>query len=600
MLSAQGKSAVPPPPPPDQAAPAEGPRQPVYIYLYSRFTDHVNLDLNVARLRRILPMLEQYRQQHPEARLTATLLFSGAMSRALADENAKTGIVDDVNGFVRRGVIEVGYDSTDEPTYQQGPTVDLSQAKTPEDHWLVRETVAKELLADGRDPLSGAPQSGVRGGLAEMQEVFGKASVVNSTLTVEFPHFDATPGGAITKAGEREDAPGSGRVMDRVPEVGDDRELATEVLEYAPRTIMFGLPDANPARLPGFWASEAGFGKIVSPVPESSPELYWQDGVLRSTEGSDAVIRVLHTDEGPGGLQKALNSAARSRVRIVHVEFGDDDDYVQPWWLRGHTPLRYAYEHPQQPQLPREAVRPAAGVEAAFAKEDAAMKWLLEEFLPANPGSRFVSNADLQQMTPPDAGYRVTVANLQTALAEMLQKWGNDTFPPPYLLADGHYLSLADLFQVMTDALAEFSSSGKLPHSVQVDHVYGPLRTLMGHGPNAGEVMVNDIARTCAELAPRLHDHTASLVPKNTVPSGITVGGININAAQFLRLMAGALVTPSLEAKFRVKMTYLSPATAVLIPKTRALVEMGGAWTIKPAPLEQPVASASLQGGRAK
>jgi hypothetical protein len=587
-------------PPPDQAAPAEGPAQPVYFYLYSRYTDHVNLDLTVARLRRVLPMLERYRQQHPETHLTATLLFSGAISRALAGQNAKTGIVNYVKDFARRGVVQIGYDGTDEPTYQQGPTVDLSQAKTPEDHWVARAAVAKKVLTEGRDPLTGAPQPGERGGLAEMQEVFGKASVVNLALTVQYP-FGSTPGGATTKAGATPSGePSSSAALYRVAEVGDDRELATEVLRYDPQTIMFGLPDANPARLPGFWASEAGFGKLVSPVPDSSPELYWQDGVLRTTEGSDGVVRVLHTDEGPEGLQKALSSVARSRIRIVHVEFGDDDNYIQPWWLRGHAPLRYAYEHPQQPQVPHEALRPAAGIEAAFAKEDAAMKWLLEDFLQANPGSRFVSSTDLQRMTPPAAGYRLSVSNLQSALAGMLQRWGNDTFPPPYLLADGRYLSLADLFQVMTDALAGLSSSGKLPESVEVDQVYGPLRTLMGHGPNAGEVTVADIAHTCAEIAPRLHDHTASPVPKNTIPSGITVGEININAAQFLRLMAAALVTPSPDAKFRVKMTYLSPGTAVLIPKTRALIEMGGAWTIKPAPLELPGTAASLQNGRAE
>lgn len=46
--------------------------QPVYIYLYSRVTDQVNLDISEARLRRLLPMIERYRTQHPEAHLKAT------------------------------------------------------------------------------------------------------------------------------------------------------------------------------------------------------------------------------------------------------------------------------------------------------------------------------------------------------------------------------------------------------------------------------------------------------------------------------------------------------------------------------------------------
>ena len=31
--------------------------QPVYFYLYSKVTDHVNMDITEARLRRLLPML---------------------------------------------------------------------------------------------------------------------------------------------------------------------------------------------------------------------------------------------------------------------------------------------------------------------------------------------------------------------------------------------------------------------------------------------------------------------------------------------------------------------------------------------------------------
>ncbi|HEY6293911.1 MAG TPA: hypothetical protein VI455_20340 [Terriglobia bacterium] len=601
-LRGQGASAArkAAPLPPDQAAPTGGPNQPVYVYLYSRFTDHVNLELEEARLHRLLPALEKYRQDHPEAHVCATILFSGAMSRALAEANAKTGIKDYVLDFVRRGVIELGYDGTDEPTYEKRPVVDFSAAKTPEDRWLARETAAKELLTERRDPLTGAPQPGTSGGLTEMQEVFGNAVVINLTLNVASP-FGATPGGAVTKAGER--APGAppGSGVSLIPEVGDDRELAEQILQYSPGAIMFGLPEANPAHLPGFWASEAGFGRLVSPVPNSSPELYWQDNILRSTEGSDEVVRLVHGYDGVDGLKKVLSTTARSRVRIVHVEFGSEQDYVQPWWTKqGHAPLRYAYDHTEHPQLPPETVRPAPGVDAAFEKEDAAMKWLLEEFFPANPGSRFVSSTNLKEMTPPSTGFSVSIDGLRIALADMLRSWGNDTFPPPHLVADGHYLSLADLFQVMTDAFAEQDRTGKLPQSVQVVQVYGPLRTLMGHGPNAGEVTVADVARACAEIAPRLHDQTGAPVPKNFIPSAITVGGVNVNAAQFLRLMAAALVTPSQDAKLRVKMTYLFPGTAELTPKTRPMTEMGGAWTIKPAPLELPSASGSGQSGQAE
>jgi len=575
-------------PPVEQAAPAGGPAQPVYIYVYSRFTDHVNLGFEETRLRQLLPMLEKYRQQHPEDHVCATILLSGAMSRALAERNSSDGTVDYVKGFQRRGVIQVGYDGMDEPTYQKRPLVDVANLRVPDDRWMVREAAAKDLLTQGHDPLTGDPQPGAAGGLKETQEVFGKAVAVNAALSVPSP-FGPKATRAVTKAVNLENAPASGRggpAMSMVPEVGDDREVAQQVLNYSPQAIMFGLPEANPAQLPGFWASETGFGHLVSPAPDTSPELYWQDNFLHSSEGSDGVLRLAHASDGPEGIQGILSGLARSRIRIIHLELGSEDDYVQPWWTKqGHTPLRYAYEHPEHPQIPSEAVREPERVEATQAKQEAVLHFLVDNFFPANLGSRFVSSTDLEGMTPPNAGFSVSIANLRSALSALLQKWGNDTFPPPFVFADGHYLSLANLFQVMTDAWTEFNRAGELPSSVQVIPVNGPLITLMGHGPNAGEVTVADIAAVCPPISQRLHDQTESPVPKNAIPSGITAAGINMNAAQFLRLMAAAIVTPDPQAKFRVKMTYLSAGTAMLVPKTRPLVDMGGAWTIKPAPI---------------
>ena len=134
--------------------------QPVFIYLYSRVTDHVNLDISEARLRRLLPMIEKYRAAHPEAHLTATILFSGASSEALAQRNAKTGIKDFVLGYKNRGIIEIGYDGTDEPTYAHRPMVHSINAKPYKERWLERASKDEEFLTEGRDPLTGEPGPG--------------------------------------------------------------------------------------------------------------------------------------------------------------------------------------------------------------------------------------------------------------------------------------------------------------------------------------------------------------------------------------------------------------------------------------------------------
>src|ERR1039458_6347212 len=117
-------SGGPPPPPPatpplrtGEKPPVPGPKQPVLIYLYADVADQVNLDITEDRLRRMLPMIERFQKAHPEAHVSATILFSGAVSQALYQRNAQTHIKDLILDYKKRGVIEVGYDGTDEPTY---------------------------------------------------------------------------------------------------------------------------------------------------------------------------------------------------------------------------------------------------------------------------------------------------------------------------------------------------------------------------------------------------------------------------------------------------------------------------------------------------
>jgi len=47
--------------------PAQARAPTVFIYLYARMGDHVNIELTEDRIRRILPMLERYRKAHPDA-----------------------------------------------------------------------------------------------------------------------------------------------------------------------------------------------------------------------------------------------------------------------------------------------------------------------------------------------------------------------------------------------------------------------------------------------------------------------------------------------------------------------------------------------------
>jgi hypothetical protein len=190
-------------------------------------------------------------------------------------------------------------------------------------------------------------------------------------------------------------------------------------------------------------------------------------------------------------------------------------------------------------------------------------------------------------MTPSSFDFTVRTDELQAALKSKLAELGNDNFLPPFFKVGSRYLSLAETFQVLTDALAEMSRTGKLPETVRVDRIYGPLGLAQGHGPNIGDVKVASIAKICADMDARLHDDTGYPMPKNTIPPIFTVDGIRMNAAQFLRLMAQAMVDPSPEATLHVRMVYMLTNTAQIFPKARNMADVGATWTFKPAPLTQ-------------
>jgi hypothetical protein len=553
--------------------------QPVYIYLYSRVTDQVNLDISEARLRRLLPMIERYRTQHPEAHLKATIFFSGASSEALAERNAQTGIKDYVLDFKNRGIIEIGYDGTDEPTYEHRPMSHMLESKAYRERWLERAAEDEKFLTEGRDPLTGDPRPGSVGGLQAMQQVFGKAACITGvSVGTERVHPDPN-----------RDMPGAGPTPTVTPEVGD-WEIAPLLRRYNTEAILFGLPGTNPAHIPGFGGSILEIGHMMSPTPETSPELFWADNILRSSESAGLGARVIRGNEGSAAIKEFTTKLDRSRIRIIHMELGSDTDYLKPDFAKTtlSATLTYAYAHPDNPKVPAEDRLTPDQVNVAFSKEEATLNWLVADFLPANSGSRFVSNTDLQKMTSASAGYSVSVDELRAALKQTLDQWGSNTFPPPYFQVGNRYLSMAEAFQVMTDALAGLSRTGKLPESVPAVQVYGPLRVAGGHGPNVGDVPVASVAKVCAQIADDLHDTTGYPIPNNTVPSVLVVDGIGMNAAQFLRLMAQALVEPDPNAKVRVRMTYMYSGTAEVFPKTRAMEDTGATWTFKPAPLAAP------------
>jgi len=564
------------------AAPTD---RPVFIYLYAKIGDHVNIEITEDRLRHILPMTEKYRKMHPEAHITATILFSGEVSRALQQRNRQTHILDFVKDYLRRGAIEAGYDGTDEPTYSHRPTLVFTDDQSPDDCWRLRQTVAAESLAEARDPLTGAPAPGI-GGLKEMQAVFGPAVCLKGLdLALK---TDRAHGRVYTKADIPGPIPGGvASVPGIYTEVGGDAETLQALRPYNTKAIIFGVPAVNPARLPGFLESVSHFGEMMSPIPETAPEIYWQDDVLRISEASRHV-RPLKAFNGQEALRTLFSLVDRDKFHVIQIELGAPEAYLQPAFVNTapNAPVKYAYDHPQSPKLPAEDLLTPAEVAAAWSREDELLGWLSGQYFPANAGSRAVDSADLKKMAGASTGFTVSTASLQAQLVPLMNKWRHDTFTPSYLKVDDHYLSLAEWFQVMTDELAEFHRAGKLPQSVKVARVRGPVYLTTGHGPNIGDVKVADLATLCADIAGPLHDDSSQEIPRNAIPAVMTFNGTKVNSAQALRMMAQALADLAPEKTIPIKMTYMLDELGGSMPKSRPIGYVGFVWTLKPAPLQ--------------
>jgi len=564
-------------------------KQPLYIYMYARVTDQVNIEISEDQVRHLVAAVEKYRSRRPEAHISATILFSGAVSDALAKRNNQTHIVDLVRGSIRKGLIEPGYDGADEPTYEHRPLLHFIDGGKPEDRWVSRHEIAEKLLTEARDPISGALIEGGSGGLKRMEEVFGSATSLTglSLWSADLPAAQITGVEARRSSLVKDNRPSPVPALTAglQPELGGDSEIVQALPHYTRTPLIFGVTDTNPWHLPGFRGARSGFSRFMSPVSNTAPELYWQDSVLRTSEASGDVIRLVHANLGIEPLKNLVGAADRSRIHVIHLEVASEQNYLQPPFAKGenYPPLKYAYSHPDNPKLPDQAVLPKADVDAAYLKEDDLLGWLNNEFLPSDHGSRFVSNDDLMHMVEPTSGFTISMDGLRTAFAEYLKQAGTDTYLPPLFRAEGHYLSMADVFQISTDALAEFHWNHKFPNSMKVVKVYGPVHFYTGHGVNEGEVSVSSIAKACADIDAALRDKSPSPIPKNAVPPSETVDGIQLNSAQFLRLMGQAILDPVPEKKLPVRMTYMITAPGEVLPKLRRMSDMGFLWTIKPA-----------------
>jgi hypothetical protein len=464
-------------------------------------------------------------------------------------------------GSVAGGAVNFGYSGEHEPTYRNRPRAQVTPEMAPEKRWLAQTSAADHFLNDFKDFYTGAADATKPGGLRQMRETFGEPAILAGLA----------------------------------PQLGGEAPYLHQLRRMRINSLVPGFPDPYfTMNIHGYRGSASEIGKAMSPQPEASPELFWDSGYLRLSFTDSADIRGLQADEGKEAVAKLLKGLDRSHVRVIQIEVAGYARYLSKWpdgTARLH-PLTWAYDHPEEPFLPSgiRAFSQVQDVEKAYENEEATLKWLLGEWLPANPGSRIVRPNELLKWAETPVGADVPKETLlELAKAWTAQSVQDGTHPPTFISAGGRYYSTADMFLLLANAHAGISRTGKIPETIRLTHLYGPFRTgSVEQKSLTATFSVKEVRQAAAELAPRLNDTTWRPVPLNAVPSNVVVAGKDVNCGQFVTLMVDALLAQSPDEK--VKLRYLVPftASAFVFPRQTPTLDAGNIWTLRPAPLRLP------------
>ncbi len=528
--------------------------QPVYFLLYSRYSDHVVPQEMEKRLNRLQPIMEQLKRDEPSA--SVLLEFSGAMIAPLKLMDAGGGHIGRLKEMSRQGLAEFGYDGTDEPTYRNRPRVKLRKIAEPERRWTERGEAADLFLRYFRAPFTGDADQARPGGLKLVQDTFGELALVSNWT--QYVGSDAPE-------------------LHRLSRLNKDSALA-------------GFLAANPEwGIEGYANSLNGIASFMSAsAPTAAPEVYWEGSRLRIAETGKRGVRPVSTTDGAAGLKAFIAGLDRSTPHVIYMEIVGEKRYLV---LRSDgsvqwPPLVWAFDHPEEPLQPTNmrSFRGQSEVEQEYQTEQETLQWMVKEFFPANPGSRFVSVANLKKAVTNTVGSEIPAAEI-TRAAESIQAaaMAHRNFAGQWAQAGEHYFSTAEVFELLAASLAGIQKTGKAPATVRLESMYGPMAMSWDLGDKPVEVDANSVIRTAAEIAGRIHGETWTPVPANMVPSAITVEGQELNPARFLDLMAQVYL--GARGKVRADLCMMFSPAGMGYPHNTPKEDMGNTWTLKPATL---------------
>ncbi len=139
------------------------------------------------------------------------------------------------------------------------------------------------------------------------------------------------------------------------------------------------------------------------------------------------------------------------------------------------------------------------------------------------------------------------------------------------------------MFGLLITALGGATTPGSWPASSQVPRLFGPLEIDETKQATGARIPIPSLMRESARYVTNSLQGAWTPVPRNSVPSYVTVDGTRLTAGQFLRAIADAYVAPAGTSEVAAKWTSGTSLFGERFPPTRAPSDKGDVWTARPA-----------------
>ena len=516
---------------------------PVYLFLYMHTEDHINHELSEERYVRIVPVLAETAAAAPDAGLVWTIMFQGADARTVAERNGETGVADMLKKHASDGIIEFGYHAYHDPTYFNRPQLSF----TADTLWEELVTGLLSWVSCEKNPLQGGCVAETGGGVMAILDNFGPVDAVSGLYTF--------------KAASIEGGAGRHAVWKHLPK----------------RLVGFAFPDHGPADDAEDYLTNLGnLMEILTPSIDTSGAVLWIDNVIKLNDGNPVQnIGTVVMKEGVADAKDKLFALDRTRPHIFNVHMGDKYLYTG----QGTSPTKWAYANPDNPELPPEYLLTPEISEERYQDTFKTLQWLANEFVAANPGSRFVRAQEIIELVAPPEYWTVTADTLDVLARWALLNW--DGAPPNWVSDGEEFYSIRDLFVLLV-----LSFGGGFPDSQQLPMAYGP------HADSAASVAevtvsAQSVVEVAADLAPLFAPSADwELTPSCIVAAEYELGGVKLSAAQFLYAMATVYASIAAGApvtEVTVPATASMPETLEILDKLGCPACQGSSWSLKPA-----------------